>query len=89
MIVEDENGVETYLEPDDGYAKEEPDCGGCFDNGRQRRRILPGWTGCPDCNPSWGQHQRHLWKWHMLGLVAWWPRLRPAPYAAFDDGAPF
>jgi hypothetical protein len=76
---------DDYYENDplDGYAgKEEPDCPPCGDSGHRGRRR------CPDCNPSWWQHQRFVWKWRLRGLVGWWPRRRPAAGALFDE-APF
>ena len=70
-------------EPHDDHSGDEPDCFGCMDRRVRPRRWLPGMTGCPDCNPTWWQHQRWLWHHRWRVLV---PRRRPP---ASVDEAPF
>lgn len=74
---------------DDGYAREEPDCFGCMDG----RRVSAWWgrgsRRCPDCDPSWWSHQRHMWRHRGRELrERFFPPRRPAA-GLFDDEAPF
>jgi hypothetical protein len=71
--------VDDYGEDDGGYVQEEPDCFGCNDAGGR----------CRDCNPSWWQHQRFVWRWRLSGLIDWPGRRRRLVAGVFDDEPPF
>jgi hypothetical protein len=76
VIVEDDEGVEIYIEDEDSFeGQTEPDCGGCWDSGIMRPanwwegpfpRVRAGRGRCVDCNPS--PRQRRRWPKHLIRI---------------------
>lgn len=97
MIVEDDDGVEHCIEPDYGYAKEEPDCPPCGDSGFRRRRWPRGrrvprwaaWARCSSCNPWWWQALAYRLVHTRRGAPGLLEPRRRRPSAGFDDEPPF
>lgn len=46
---------DDWSDEDDGWVKEEPDCGRCSDSGRVHSRLTGRYRArrCPSCDPTW------------------------------------